>query len=128
MTDVLPQAIDAALSRDGFRLTEKISSIASDFAARGFSQPSGPMYAAIDELCAERMEQVTNTAIATYRQHLASGGDAASLKSSLTSHLGSRLHSIVQTALHSYNRPASQSATSRMESKMRALVAKAEHA
>jgi hypothetical protein len=107
MSNMLAAAINSRLSKDGFNIAEKIGDIASDFAARGFSQPTGPMYHAIDELCLSRMEQTTDTAIAVYKEQLARGGAAAELKEQLMSYLQLELGSLSATALDSYNRPSS---------------------
>jgi len=128
MGTMLAAAIDSQLSRDGFNLNDKISGIASDFAARGFSQPSGPMYKSIDELCVSRMEQTVDAAIAVYKERLANGLAQSELKADLITYLQSRLGSLAATALGSYNRPSSQSSQAMMDSKVRSLLAKAEHA
>ena len=128
MANMLATAIDSQLSRDGFNIVEKINEIANDFAARGFSQPSGPMYQAIEELCASRMEQTTDTAIVVYKNQLAQRSVEPEHKGGLIGYLQIHLNSLAASALESYNRPASQSSKAMMDSKVRSLLAKAERA
>lgn len=128
MATTLAAAIDSRLARDGFDLIEKIKDIASKFAARGFSQPPGPMYQDIDELCFSRMEQTVATAISVYKEQLAHSTDSSELKNELTSYLQSRLNSLAATALGSYNRPANQSSKAMMDTKVHSLLRRAQQA
>ena len=125
MATTLAPAIDSKLSRDGFKLAEKIENIAGKFAARGFSQPPGPMYSEIDDLCLERMTSITDTAIAVFKEHCSQSSNRGELESELVTYLQSRLNSVAQTALHTHMRPASQSASHTFESRIRSLIAKA---
>lgn len=126
MAMTLHAALDSRLSRDGFNLSDRIGDVAKDFAARGFSLPSGPLYGKIDDLCSLRMEQVAEMAISVYQECRATGTNEAELKADLVDYLNSRLNSIMLTALGSYNRPTNQAAQASLESAMRQLIAKAE--
>jgi len=128
MATTFAAAIDSRLARDGFDLIEKINDIARKFAARGFSQPSGPMYQDIDEICSSRMEQTVATAISVYKERLAHSTDSSELKAELASYLQNRLNSLAATALESYNRPANQSSKAMMDSKVRSLLRGAQQA
>ena len=128
MTTILPTAIDSQLSHEDFDIARKISDIASDFGARGFTQPNGSMCKAVDELCISRMEKITETAIETYKRLAAQGIDKSNLKNDLSAYLKAHLNSIKSLALQSYERSAGQSSQEIMDSKVRSLLAAADSA